>query len=431
MTAIERPAPAQASGARPISSGPVTWTPKPAIELSSQRAVRRHNLGLVLRQVVERGPRSRATIALDTGLNKTTVSSLVSELMDLGLLVERGAEARSSAGRPGLVVDVAREGAVALGLEINVDYLGVQATDLGGGSRYKAMEAVDNRRRGVDDVLDRLAALANDALTEVRAQGLRPIGATVALPGLVDVTRGELLAAPNLHWNDVAVIDQLRERMDAGSLPLDADNEANLAALAELWEGVGVGLSDFMYASGQVGVGGGIVLGGELFRGFRGFGGEFGHMTVEADGLPCACGSRGCLEARAGLEPLLAAAGLDGDKIATTGSGKPVAELVKRASAGDETALAALEDSGGWLGVALGSVVNLLSPQTIVLGGYFAPLAPWLRPAIERELEARVLGGPAAVPPVLPSSLGPEAAMRGAAATQLRRVLVDPTLVAA
>lgn len=420
MTAIER--------AR-ISSGSVTWTPKPAIELSSQRAVRRHNLGLVLRQVVERGPRSRATIALDTGLNKTTVSSLVSELMDLGLLVERGAEARSSAGRPGLVVDVAREGAVALGLEINVDYLGVQATDLGGGSRYKAMEATDNRRRSADDVLDRIADLATDALAEVRAQGLRPIGATIALPGLVDVTRGELLAAPNLRWNDVAVIDQLRARMDSGSLPLDADNEANLAALAELWEGVGVGLSDFMYASGQVGVGGGIVLGGELFRGFRGFGGEFGHMTVEADGPPCACGSRGCLEAHAGLEPLLAAAGLDGDKITTAGAGKPVAELVKRASAGDETALAALEDCGRWLGVALGSVVNLLSPQTIVLGGYFAPISKWLRPAIERELEERVLGGQAAVPPVLPSSLGPEAAMRGAAATQLRRVLVDPTLV--
>src|SRR3954449_13431730 len=177
MTAIERPAPAQASGVRPISSDSVTWTPKPAIEPSSQRAVRRHNLGLVLRQVVERGPRSRATIALETGLNKTTVSSLVSELMDLGLLVERGAEARATAGRPGLVVDVAREGAVALGLEINVDYLGVQATDLAGGSRYKAIEAADNRRRGSDVVLDRLGGPGTQTPREGRAQGARPSGA--------------------------------------------------------------------------------------------------------------------------------------------------------------------------------------------------------------------------------------------------------------
>ena len=149
MTAIERPAPAEVSGARPISSDSVTWTPKPAIELSSQRAVRRHNLGLVLRQVVERGPRSRATIALDTGLNKTTVSSLVSELMDLGLLLERGAEARSSAGRPGLVVDVAREGAVALGLEINVDYLAVRALDLTGAERHGSLDVQDNRNVAV------------------------------------------------------------------------------------------------------------------------------------------------------------------------------------------------------------------------------------------------------------------------------------------
>ena len=289
------------------------WTPKPAIELSSQRAVRRHNLSVVLRQVVERGPRSRATIATDTGLNKSTVSSLVSELMDFGLLVERGAEHRGTAGRPGLVVDVARDGVVALGLEVNVDYVAVQATDLAGGSRYKGMEAADNRGRSVDEVLDRLGELARGALLEVQAQGLRPIGATIAVPGLVDISRGELLIAPNLHWSDVPLVEQLRERIAAPDLQIGLDNEANLAALAELWEGAATGISDFMYCSGEIGVGGGLVLGGELFRGYRGFGGEFGHTTVEHDGLPCACGSRGCLETRAGLEPLLAAAGIDGN----------------------------------------------------------------------------------------------------------------------
>jgi predicted NBD/HSP70 family sugar kinase len=404
------------------------WTPKPAIELSSQRAVRRHNLSIVLRQVVERGPRSRATIAQDTGLNKSTVSSLVSELMEFGLLVERGAEHRGTAGRPGLVVDVARDGVVALGLEVNVDYLGVQATDLAGGSRYKAMEAVDNRGRAVEEVFDALGALAKGALEEVKAQGLRPIGATVALPGLVDIQRGSLLVAPNLHWKDVPIVKLLSERIDAPSLPLGVDNEANLAALAELWEGAATEYSDFVYASGEIGVGGGIVLGGELFRGYRGFGGEFGHTTVEADGLPCACGSHGCLETRAGLEPLLAAAGLNGEA-GPRGSAKPVAELVRRAKSRDPAALAALADCGRWLGVALGTVVNLLSPQAIVLGGHFAPMTEWLAPVIASELALRVLGGSGAVPPVMASSLGAEAAMRGAAATQLRRVLADPTLV--
>jgi predicted NBD/HSP70 family sugar kinase len=408
------------------------WTPKPAIALSSQRAVRRHNLSVVLRHVVERGPRSRATIAADAGLNKSTVSSLVSELMDFGLLVERGAEHRGTAGRPGLVVDVARDGVVALGLEVNVDYVGVQATDLAGGSRYKGMEAADNRDRAVEDVFDRLGGLARSALKAVRAQGLRPIGATVALPGLVDIERGSLLVAPNLHWRDVAVVEMLHQRIGDSSLPIGVDNEANLAALAELWEGAATGVSDFMYCSGEIGVGGGLVLGGELFRGYRGFGGEFGHTTVEPDGLPCACGSRGCLETRAGLEPLLAAAGFNGTaKSPKRGPSSPVAELVRRGQAGDTAALAALADCGRWLGIALGSVVNLLSPQAIVLGGHFAPMTEWLAPVIATELATRVLGGSGAVPPVLTSSLGAEAAMRGAAATQLRRVLADPTLVGA
>ena len=183
-----------------------------------------------------------------------------------------------------------------------------------------------------------------------------------------------------------------------------------------------------MYCSGEIGVGGGLVLGGELFRGYRGFGGEFGHTTVEYDGLPCACGSRGCLETRAGLEPLLAAAGINGANGPKRGPSGPVAELVRHAEAGDPAALAALADCGRWLGVALGSVVNLLSPQAIVLGGHFAPMTEWLAPVIAAELTTRVLGGDGAVPPVLTSSLGAEAAMRGAAATQLRRVLADPTL---
>ena len=196
------------------------------------------------------------------------------------------------------------------------------------------MEAADNRGRSVDEVLDRLGELARGALQEVQAQGLRPIGATVAVPGLVDIARGELLIAPNLHWSDVPLVEQLRERIATPDLQIGVDNEANLAALAELWEGAATGISDFMYCSGEIGVGGGLVLGGELFRGYRGFGGEFGHTTVEPDGLPCACGSRGCLETRAGLEPLLAAAGIGGKASPRrAGSGSRSAELVRRAQA--------------------------------------------------------------------------------------------------
>jgi predicted NBD/HSP70 family sugar kinase len=395
--------------------------------LANQRAVRRHNLGVVLRHVSEHGPRSRATIALETGLNKTTVSSLVTELIGLDLLVERGLEQRGTVGRPGQVVELSGSGVVALGLEINVDYLAVRALDLTGAERYRSIDVRDNRRIEVDAVLDRLGSLATVALEEVQASGLRPVGATVALPGLVDAAGGVLLVAPNLGWNDVPVVEGLHDRLSGPGFPLAADNEANLAALAELWEGTARGLSDVLYVSGEIGVGAGIIVAGELFRGSQGFGGEFGHMTVDPNGRPCACGSRGCLETIVGLEALLERAGLDpADAATTTGSGQPVSDLAGRARMGDEQALGALRESGRWLGLGIASAANLLNFQAVVLGGFFAQLATWMAAPIARELETHVLASQWSVPRLLPSTLGPEAAVRGAAAQSLRRVLSDP-----
>jgi predicted NBD/HSP70 family sugar kinase len=403
-------------GREPVPSG-----------LANQRAVRRHNLGVVLRHLSEHGPRSRATIALETGLNKTTVSSLVTELIGLDLLVERGLEQRGTVGRPGQVVELSGEGVVALGLEVNVDYLAVRALDLTGTERHRSLDVLDNRRVPIGKVLDRLAEHAGAALDAVTAQGLRPVGATVALPGLVDAGTGTLLLAPNLGWTDIRVADALRERLARLSFPFVAENEANLAALAELWEGSARGLADVLYVSGEIGVGAGIIIGGELFRGSQGFGGEFGHMTVDPGGRPCACGSRGCLETIVGLEALLELAGLDPSGARTTaGSGEPVATLAARARAGDEQALAALRDAGRWLGIAIASAANLLNFQAVVLGGFFGQLSTWLAAPIARELGVHVLASDWAVPRVLPSTLGPEAAVRGAAALSLRRVLADP-----
>jgi len=402
--------------------------PAPA-GLANQRAVRRHNLGVVLRHLSEHGPRSRATIALETGLNKTTVSSLVTELIGFDLVVERGLEQRGTVGRPGQVVELSGDGVVALGLEVNVDYLAVRALDLTGTERHRSLDVRDNRNVPVAKVLDRLAEHAGAALDAVRSEGLRPVGATVALPGIVDAANGTLLRAPNLDWTDVAVVDELRERLSGPSFLLAADNEANLAALAELWEGTARGFSDVLYVSGEIGVGGGIIIGGELFRGQQGFGGEFGHMTVDPGGRPCACGSRGCLETVVGLEALLESAGLDPSRAATTtGSGEPVSTLAGRARAGDEQALATLRESGRWLGIAIASAANLLNFQAVVLGGFFGQLSTWLAAPIARELEVHVLASDWAVPRVLPSTLGPEAAVRGAAAQSLRRVLADPAM---
>jgi len=388
---------------------------------ANQRSVRRHNLGVVLRHVADRGRRSRAAIAQETGLNKTTVSSLVGELVELGLLRETEIELRGTVGRPALPVELGGEGVTGLGLEIGVEHLAVRAVDLTGARRHQSSVARDNRARPLEAVLDELAQLAGDALAELRVNGMQTAGAVVGLPGLVN-SDGCLLVAPNLGWTDVYVPDLLGERLGGPAFPIRAENEANLGALAELWQGAGRHFRNFIYIAGDLGIGAGIVVEGELFRGAHGFGGELGHVTVDPEGDLCACGNRGCVETRVALSVLLRTAGLEPHAGAD--------QLAERAQAGDEPAIAALADAGRWLGIGVASAANLLNPDGVVIGGCFARLAQWLTPGLERELADRVLSAEWDVPRVVGSELGDEAAVRGAAAAALRRVFADPALVA-
>jgi predicted NBD/HSP70 family sugar kinase len=389
---------------------------------ANQRSVRRHNLGVVLRHVADHGPRSRAAIAQETGLNKTTVSSLVGELIDFGLVRETQIELRGTVGRPALPVELSGRRVVGLGLELGVDFLAARAADLTGAERHRALVSGDNRGRPVDDVLADLARLAGDALAAMREQDLLTAGAVIALPGLVD-SSGRLLVAPNLGWSGVPVPDLLAEALGGPRFPVQAENEANLGALAELWEGAGREFRDFIYVSGELGVGAGIVIGGEPFRGAHGFGGELGHTTVDPEGDVCACGNRGCLETRVALGAILRAAGMD--------PGAPVGDLAARARGGEEQVLEALAAAGRWLGIGVASAANLLNPRGVVVGGYFATLATWLVPGLREELDARVLAAEWDAPRVVISLLGAEAAVRGASALALRRVFADPGLVAA
>lgn len=387
---------------------------------ANQRSVRRHNLGVVLRHVAEFGPRSRAAIALETGLNKTTVSSLVGELIDFGLVAETSVEMRGTVGRPALPVALGGERVIGLGLELGVDFLSVLTGDLAGCRHHATVVSEDNRGRPVADVMARLGAMARDTLQRAADAGHVCAGAVIALPGLVDSASGQLLVAPNLGWAGVDVPALLRAELGDPAFPIRADNEANLGALAELWLGAGREFRDFIYISGELGIGAGLIVGGELFRGASGFGGELGHVTVDAEGERCACGSRGCLETRVALGALARAAGLP--------AGASVAQLAERAD--EEPVAAALREAGHWLGVGVASAANLLNPRGVVVGGYFATLAPWLVPGLEEELAARVLASDWAAPRVVTSALGGEAAVRGAVAAALRRVFADPALVA-
>jgi predicted NBD/HSP70 family sugar kinase len=252
-------------------------------------------------------------------------------------------------------------------------------------------------------------------------------GLGVGVPGLVDFD-GVLHRAPNLlEWQGIPLAEVVSDMLGRPLQSVYCDNEANLAALGERWFGRRDDLQDFVLVSGEIGVGAGIVIGGELFRGVRGLGGELGHVTVDPMGPACSCGGRGCLERVAGQEALLEAAGLPAQ--AGTAVGSPVAsvaELVRRALAGEPTTLLALEKAGTALGIALSAFLNVLDLPTVVLGGLYAELARWLIGPVTGELHDRVVNHPWSPIEVIVSSLGAEASVRGAAGITIRRIIDDP-----
>ncbi|GAA2519216.1 ROK family protein [Streptomyces gobitricini] len=390
--------------------------------------VRRHNLSLVLRAVHDEGEATRAAVAARVGLTRAAVSSLVEQLLAGGFLTERGKTFSGQAGRPGTALRVARTGPAGLGVEINIDYVSVCVVDLAGTDRVRLTEHVDNRGVAPGEVLERAARIAARTLRSAAEQELRPAGARLALPGLV--SGGTVRQAPNLGWNQVAAETLFARALDAlvpgrPALPVASDNEANAAALAELWFGVGAGperVRGFLYLTGEIGVGGAVVVDGELMRGAHGFAGEIGHAVADPEGPRCRCGSRGCLEQYAGQAALLRGAGLD-----ETAGMPGVAELERRALAGDARAVAALERAGRMLGLVVSGAVNLLDPEAVVLGGVYRPLMPWLGPAADRELTLRVVSGlwPAGSGRLRASSSAGDAA-RGAAAVVVRDVVADP-----
>jgi predicted NBD/HSP70 family sugar kinase len=223
----------------------------------------------------------------------------------------------------------------------------------------------------------------------------------------------------------------VREALGDPPFGVRVENEANLGAVAELVEGSGRGLRDFVYVSGEIGIGAGVVLGGELFRGASGFAGELGHLTIDPVGPPCGCGGRGCLERLAGQDALLRLAGWD-PRLPREGSRPewPGAMLAESARAGHARTLEAIGQVGHALGMAVASVANLLDPEAVLLGGYLAPLTEWLRVPIEAELETRALGGRRMRCRVMAARLGGEAAVRGAVALSRRAALDEAATLA-
>lgn len=407
--------------------------PGNAVVAADHVSLRRNNLSVVLRHLRDAGPRSRARVAAETGLNKATVSSLVAELVERGLVREGEAQSeRGAVGRPGQLVELDGSGVCGVGAEINVDYLAVTAVDLGGEVVYERRVAQDANHPDPGDTLDQLARLIRKAVTGIESRGGQVAGVTLAVPGLVQSAAGVLAFAPNLGWRSVPVVEEMRQRLGGPAYEVRVDNDANLAALAAYSElAADAGVQELVLLTGAVGVGGGVVTGGQLLRGGHGFSGEVGHMPVGPPSARCGCGRSGCWETVVGLSALLAKAADPDDPVRdpSLDVAQRFEEITRRAEAGDTRTLTALADVGHWLGIGGAILVNVLNPDVLVLGGYFAALGPWLTEPLEEAIRDRVIAPDSGGCRVIRSELGFTAAIRGGAQVSLDQVFIDPTLV--
>jgi len=397
---------------------------------ADQGLIRKLNTAVLLDALRRFAPLSRAELASRTGLNRSTVSIIVNNLIEEGLIQETYLQ-NCKVGRPGMMLELNPKGGFAIGIELGVDFISIILTDFIARVQWREQVCSDPNEDQIT-ILDRAATLTQHALDYGLSQGLRPLGIGVGVPGLVDLRQGKLIFAPNLHWNNVPLRLIWSQHFN---LPIFVENEANAAALGEYYFGAAQGVDSFIYLSAGIGLGAGIVLDGKLFRGSNGYASEVGHMTVDPNGELCGCGKRGCWETQVGPRAVLRRVRK------TLESGVPSAlcdlvesdlerisfeSVVQAAGQGDSVALGALQEVGERLGVGVANLVNVFNPELIVLGGALNLASTILLPIVERLIRENALTPACENVRVSASAHGIDACLMGAVALVLDDILREP-----
>ena len=388
----------------------------------SLETLRRLNRLRVIDALRDEGLISRAEIARRTGLSRSTVSSLVSELQADGLVVERSEPAAAhgdQGGRPPILLSFDASAGVAVGIDFDHHHVRVAISDLS--SRILVERELElDTDHAAHEGLDAAAELVTELLGEAGVDEARVIGAGMCLPGPIHRPTGVVGSTAILPgWVGVAAADEMHRRLD---LPILVDNDANLAALAEAAFGAGRDAKDLVYLMISSGIGAGLVLNGRLYRGAEGLAGELGHVLVDADGPVCRCGNRGCLETVAGTDALAELLrrshgdGLDGRAI------------VRLAREGDLGCRRVIADAGRAIGKAAATLVNVLNPELLIVGGDLSDAGELLLDGVRESLERSALPTAVQAADVVAGSLGDRAEVLGAIALVLSEAERDHPL---
>ena len=378
-----------------------------------------------------RGPSTRAQLARAIHLSRPTISATIADLAAAGIAVESapgpdgpdsragrddgtnrtgldetgGRDGQRSSGRPAGVVRLTRQAGLAIGVDVGRRHIRIAVADVG---HEILLESATRLDADADDtpgpVLDKAASMIDGALDRLGAARGEVVGVGMGVPA--PMTLDGRIGAPRLlpGWGDLSPGHELGSRL---GLPVLVNNDANLGALGELHWGAGRRASVLVYIKLATGIGAGIVLDGQLFRGSTGTAGELGHITMDARGPVCRCGNRGCVELSAGGRALVAQARLTYPELAD------VSDLVEMANSGDPGCRRLLTDAGTQIGLALSGLVNLINPERIILGGELGNAADLMLDPLRRGLAESAMPAAVETVTVLPGELGDRAAALG------------------
>ena len=371
--------------------------------VARSNTIRDINRQIVLNYIRERGPISRADIAHETALQRSTVSLIVEELSEEGLVEE--VSGKSSGGRPPLLLSLRTGDAVAIGVDVGTTRTLVATSDLAG-------RVLQSRRFTTPhDSKDLIASIVRNAreLNDKNRNTIEGIG--ISLPGLVD-SDGTKLYVPQFKWRDIPLVEEVSEQI---GLPVSLENDANAAALAELWFGRPEirEVRDFILVLVEEGVGTGIVFDGQVYRGEAGAAGEFGHMTI-GSGAPVACasGSRECWEAFASERSALARyRSLSENR--NGGANPTFAEVMELALRDDAAARTALKETAHYLGIGIANLIRGLAPEAVIVGGPIVRAWPVIAEELKNTVESSICRGLPSTR-IIASTLGPEPTLMGA-----------------
>jgi predicted NBD/HSP70 family sugar kinase len=352
-----------------------------ALRTGDQNLVKQINKSVVFHTIKNKGPISRAQISKETGLNKATVSTMVAELLKESFVKEIGA-GQSSGGRKPVMLYFHHHAGYAIGIDVGVNYLSGILTDLSGNIIEKTTSKLKSTR--LESVVGQMTAVTGNLIQKAPDSPYGIVGIGIGVPGLVD-SKGQILFAPNLKWRNVDLKQVMEEKFH---IPVKIENEANAGAHGEQLYGAGKNIANSVYISIGIGIGTGIVINHQLYRGFTGIAGEMGHMSIDFQGRKCSCGNRGCWELYASESALLNAASKR-----NLPDGHPEADLdilYTEAQKGNVEVIQLLNTLGEYIGIGLTNVMNTFNPEAMIIGNRIARFEPWIKNPVERVLEERL-----------------------------------------